>query len=227
MRFHSPAVKAASGRRLLATCIAASLLWLVAMPAAAAPASEPTVESLVKGLESPESLVRSRSLTALVQERKAPDALKYAIAAMKDPAWYNRMNAARLLGEIGNPGAVDALVAALVDEKWNVRELAAESLGKIGDVRAAEALLAAVKSPFPDVRVRASNILTLVRFPEATVIFRKALSDPNPAVRLTAALAIQTTEPADLGPLTTLLDDPEPSVRAKASTLLARLKKNN
>jgi HEAT repeat protein len=186
-----------------------------------------TVEELVAVLDGPDSVLRGKALTALVAEKKDPRSVKFAIGALGDANWYNRMNAARLLGQLKDPSAVEALAGALKDDKWNVREIAAESLGKIGGKRAVETLVSALKSPFPDVKVRASNILTLVKFPDAIDAMKAALSDENPTVRLTAALAIQNTEPKETAPLTSLLDDRDPALRERAAFFLGRLKQSN
>ncbi|HEY5997628.1 MAG TPA: HEAT repeat domain-containing protein [Candidatus Deferrimicrobiaceae bacterium] len=186
-----------------------------------------TVEELVAELDGTDSVLRGKALTALVAEKKDPRSVKFSIGALTDANWYNRMNAARLLGQLKDPAAVDALAVALKDDKWNVREIAAEALGKIGGKRAVEALFAALKSPFPDVKVRASNILTLVKFPDAIDAMKSALSDESPTVRLTAALAIQNTEPKETAPLASLLEDRDPALRERAAFFLGRLKQSN
>lgn len=229
MRYHSVAVKAVRGKL---SCIPSLFMLLLAFGLApiaiAAEAPLPQdADGLALVLEGPDSVLRGKALTALVLEKKDPRSLKFATGALKDANWYNRMNAARLLGEMKDPGAVEALAGALKDDKWNVREIAAEALGRIGGERAAETLIGALKSSFPDVRVRAANILTLVKFPGAVAVMKKALADENPSVRLTAALAIQNTEPAETGPLASLLDDRDPALREKAAQILGRLKQAN
>jgi len=61
------------------------------------------------------------------------------------------VNAALLLGEIGDSAAVDALIAALQSTNFVVRGLAAQDLGNIGDRRAVPALIKALSDPQPQV----------------------------------------------------------------------------
>ncbi|MEK6538315.1 MAG: HEAT repeat domain-containing protein, partial [Nitrospirota bacterium] len=58
-----------------------------------------------------------------------------------DPEPFNRMEAARNLGESHDPRAVDPLIQALGDEHSGVRINVATALGEIGDPRAVEPLI--------------------------------------------------------------------------------------
>jgi HEAT repeat protein len=229
VRFHAIVVSAVRRIRFCLPLLSVFLLTAIGLPFAyaGAPDVPQTTEELAAALDGNDSVLRGKALTALVLEKKDPRSLQFATRALKDANWYNRMNAARLLGGMKDPGAVEALAGALQDDKWNVREIAAEALGRIGGERGVETLLAALKSPFPDVKVRAANILTLVKFPGAVAVMKKALSDENPAVRLTAALAIQNTEPGETAPLASLLDDRDPALREKAALFLGRVRQAN
>lgn len=61
-------------------------------------------------------------------------------ALLTDPGFKVRVQAALILGKLGNPRAVPSLIEALKDENDLVRGTAAASLGKLGDRRAVEAL---------------------------------------------------------------------------------------
>lgn len=61
-------------------------------------------------------------------------------ALQNDPSFKVRVQAALLLGKLGDKAALEGLTKALGDENKSVRAMAAQSLGKIGDVRAVPAL---------------------------------------------------------------------------------------
>lgn len=61
-------------------------------------------------------------------------------ALQSDPSFKVRVQAALLLGKLGERAAVDPLMKALGDENKSVRAMVAQSLGKLGDIRALPAL---------------------------------------------------------------------------------------
>ena len=63
-------------------------------------------------------------------------------ALLADPSFKVRVQAALLLGKLGDKGGTDALIKALDDEDKSVRAMAAQSLGKLGGAAAAPALKA-------------------------------------------------------------------------------------
>ena len=63
-------------------------------------------------------------------------------ALLTDPSFKVRVQAALLLGKLGEKGGADALIRALEDENRSVRAMAAQSLGKLGGAAAAAALKA-------------------------------------------------------------------------------------
>lgn len=63
-------------------------------------------------------------------------------ALLTDPSFKVRVQAALLLGKLGEKAGTDALIKALDDENKSVRAVAAQSLGKLGDAPAAAALKA-------------------------------------------------------------------------------------
>lgn len=78
------------------------------------------------------------------------------VAALGNPAWIARRNAAWALGAIDDRGAVPALTRALGDAATRVRQQAAWALGAIGDPGAMQGLLSALKDPDPGVRRQAA-----------------------------------------------------------------------
>ena len=58
-------------------------------------------------------------------------------ALLTDPSFKVRVQAALLLGKLGDKAGTDALVRALDDEERSVRAMAAQSLGKVGGAAAA------------------------------------------------------------------------------------------
>jgi hypothetical protein len=63
-------------------------------------------------------------------------------ALLTDPSFKVRVQAALLLGKLGEKGGADALIKALGDEDKSVRAVAAQSLGKLGGAPATAALKA-------------------------------------------------------------------------------------
>jgi HEAT repeats len=82
---------------------------------------------------------------------------------MQDPAYKVRVQAALVLGKLGDRRAVPALMQALHDENEAVRGVAATSLGRIGDKSASNALMVASTSDSSEfVRSQAKKALELV-----------------------------------------------------------------
>jgi len=63
-------------------------------------------------------------------------------ALLTDPSFKVRVQAALLLGKLGEKAGTDALIRALDDESTSVRAMAAQSLGKLGGAPGAAALKA-------------------------------------------------------------------------------------
>jgi hypothetical protein len=86
-----------------------------------------------------------------------------ARALMQDPSYKVRVQAALVLGKLGDKRAVPALLQALHDDNETVRGVAATSLGRIGDRQAANALLRTSSGdPSEFVRAQARKALELV-----------------------------------------------------------------
>jgi hypothetical protein len=83
-------------------------------------------------------------------------------ALMQDASYKVRVQAALILGKLGDKRAVPALIQALKDENESVRGVAATSLGRLGDRSAANALLQATNDTSEFVRSQAKKALDLV-----------------------------------------------------------------
>jgi len=76
-------------------------------------------------------------------------------AALRDPVWQVRAQAATALGRLGDPGAVDDLEHAMADRSWWVRTNAAIALGELGEAGAiALERVAAGRDPYAAERAR-------------------------------------------------------------------------
>jgi hypothetical protein len=84
-------------------------------------------------------------------------------ALLGDPSFKVRVQAALLLGKLGEKGGADALIKALGDEDRSVRAMAAQSLGKLGGAPAAAALKALLQ------RERDSFVATQVKLALSTL----------------------------------------------------------
>lgn len=84
-------------------------------------------------------------------------------ALLEDSNYKVRVQAAIVLGKLGDVSAVDALVKALEDANKTVRGIAAQALGQIGDAAAAEPLRAlAGRDPEPFVKGQAERALAML-----------------------------------------------------------------
>jgi hypothetical protein len=83
-------------------------------------------------------------------------------ALMQDTSYKVRVQAALVLGKLGDRRAVPALIQALKDDNESVRGIAATSLGRLGDKSAAGALLEATNDSSEFVRAQAKKALELV-----------------------------------------------------------------
>jgi hypothetical protein len=78
-------------------------------------------------------------------------------ALLHDPSFKVRVQAALLLGKLGDKAGTDALVKALDDQDKSVRAMAAQSLGKLGSAAAAgvlKALLVREQDSFVSTQVK-------------------------------------------------------------------------
>lgn len=124
--------------------------------------------------------------------------------ALKDRDKRVRINAAWLLGRIGDKRAVSPLIEVLKDRNWEVCSNAAEALGMLGDNRAEAPLVQSLKynaeqptNYLSTVRRRASVALSRIG-PASVEPLVLLLNDTNPRIRILAlsSLAFMKVEPA-------------------------------
>lgn len=152
------------------------------------------------------------------------DAARAALAAAvrADAADRVRATAAWALGNLGDRGSVDALTAALGDRSPEVRARAAWALGNVGARPAPRALVALLSDGDPQVRKLAAWALFNIEDPAAVPALQAALRaerDPELQAAYIRALAAVVDESVDA--LRTLLDSPDPKVKAAAVRALA------
>lgn len=114
-------------------------------------------------------------------------------AALRDPAWPVREEAATTLGKLRPeaPAAAQALRAAMEDDYWQVRLRAARALGRLRDREALSPLTAALLHPAGNLRKEAAIALGEIGDARAVPALDVATADPDPEVRKAARAALQ------------------------------------
>lgn len=124
-------------------------------------------------------------------------ASRQVIASLQDDDYRIRVNAAKVLGEIGDPQAVVPLCAAMKDEIWRVRVNARWALEKIGQP-AVGALIPLLNSGEPGLREAAAMALGRIKDPRAIPVLQTAFKeDKNNLVRARAARALEELQDRD------------------------------
>ncbi len=156
-------------------------------------------------------------------------AIKPLITALKDKDNDIRVEAARLLGIIGDPQAIQPLIEALKIQKSykenssRVSIIAAQSLALIG-VSAVEPLITALKDPDPDVRSGAATALGKIGDGCAVEPLIEALKDELPNVRWSAASALgQLGDARGVDALIAALSDENYGVQQNAAAALGQI----
>jgi HEAT repeat protein len=112
------------------------------------------------------------------------------LAALQQPQWVTRRNAAWALGALHEMRAVKPLINALRDREADVRAQAAWALGAIDDISAMEQLTSALKDEDARVRRQAAWALGAIGDSRATSGLIVALKDTDAGVRRQAAWAL-------------------------------------
>lgn len=119
-------------------------------------------------------------------------ALEALNAALRDPQWQVREEAATTLGKFNSDeGSNAALRVALEDEQWQVRLRAARSLGRRRDRLALAQLIRALVHPAGNLRKEAAIALGEIGDGKAVDALNVATGDPDPEVRKAVRLALQ------------------------------------
>jgi HEAT repeat protein len=123
----------------------------------------------------------------------APHVLPALCAALVDPAWPVREEAATTLGKLraDDERVTVALRQAMGDDYWQVRLRAARSLGRLRDAGALPVLVEALVHPAGNLRREAAIALGDIGDPRAVAALQVAGGDPDPEVRKAVRLALQ------------------------------------
>ena len=112
------------------------------------------------------------------------------LAALQNPQWVARRNAAWALGAFDDARALKPLLGALGDREPDVRAQAAWALGALDEGAAMDRLAAVLKDEDPRVRRQAAWALGAIGDSRATTGLIVALKDADAGVRRQAAWAL-------------------------------------
>jgi HEAT repeat protein len=129
-----------------------------------------------------------KKITSLVEQD--PERIQEVMEYLSDKNRKVRMNAALVLGSLGDLRAVEPLIRALSDKRRIVRREAANSLGELKDERAVEPLIKALKDGDSGVRMFSARALGRIGDERALSPLLGLLSDKDPAVSQWACEAI-------------------------------------
>jgi HEAT repeat protein len=186
-----------------------------------------TVHSHAVVLALAAALLVAADATAAVSE-----SIQQQIAALSEPDWRDRRDAAGSLGDSGSTdrSVVAALTGALTDSDSRVREAAAEALGRIGPKasKSIKALVARFDDSDPGVIAAAARAVGLMgsRASRASSDLGGLLNHSDDRVQVAAAEAlgnIGTRAGRNAGQLGRQLDDDDAGVRAAAAEALGKL----
>jgi HEAT repeat protein len=173
-------------------------------------------------LSDPAAPTRAAIATALGRigsERTLPLLLEL----LRDMTDDVRIAAARALGEVQSPATADALLDEMADENPAVRTAAAEALGRINNQKSV-GILSRACAEDPDANVRKVAMVALRRVSAwAVTPLIRALSGDNLDERIRAVSQLLDQGKASVLPLTGLLTNEEPTVRASAAEVLGAL----
>ena len=157
------------------------------------------------------------------------DAVPVLAAILQKGKPRAQLRAMEIVGRLG-PAAGDAvptLVKLLAHEQWQIRGFAALALGRIGklDDMALVKLDRALKDKHPRVRLMAALAVWNIAADAVTAkdAVLKEMRSPDPEMRLMIAEFLPEMEHEAVDPLTIMLLDEVPEVRATALDGLARL----
>jgi len=179
-----------------------------------------SVNRLITLLASDQERIRNAAVDSI--ERIGEDAVEPMIAALDASDPVQRERVIDCLASIGDPRAIPALIRVLPVTAEN--QSAARALARFRKA-AVPALLEALESGTGTTRVQAAWALEIMLCSDAIVeALLKALKDEYAPVRAQAAAALGTHGIAEaIGPISTLLDDPDLEVRMSAAAALVRI----
>ncbi len=151
--------------------------------------SDAAIHALIEGLEVGRTATAAGQGLARIGVRAAPP----LIQALHEPA--ARLDAARVLGSLGEREATPALVELLHDQRSEVRQAAVVALRRIDDARAAPAVAAMLSDPFSPIVVSALGTLARIGGPAQREAVRRWVTQGPPAVRRAALGALLAIAP--------------------------------
>ncbi len=156
--------------------------------------------ALINELDNPSATTRRNAawaigeLTNMPPGERAP-AVPQLITLLRDSDAWVRMAAARAIGEVRDPRASETLIVTLSDADWRVRRLAAWALNEMKEQRAVTALCRLLLGDSrAEVRRSAAEALGEIASAEALPSLQQALNDPEMTVRAKATWAISEIE---------------------------------
>jgi HEAT repeat protein len=196
------------------------------------PSLRRTLEAALRDAASRSEATRVSALGDLAHhaETSRSEVLGALERALRDPAGSVRAAAAIGIADVQGVEALSSLLVAVEDDDSYVRQMALAAIGELGDPRAGTRLRRALSDPRPEVRFQAVIAFSRVVPEEAIDAIDKAMDDADASIRY---IAIRCGEEYTLGddrPLpaeflaraSTLLADPDATVRVAAAVLLSR-----
>lgn len=179
------------------------------------------IAALINTLKNKDENIRTLAVDAL--GRIGVPAVDALCEVLRDPSMEVRLNAAEILGRIGNERAVQPLISTLKDTDEEVRAAAARSLGEIGEFSAFVPLIQTLTDSDPVVRQNAESALAAFGEP-ATEPIKKLTKHGNPVIRGSAAAILQKIGSAGIATdLAAMFSDPDEGVRERAAIALGEL----
>ncbi|MBT3336394.1 MAG: HEAT repeat domain-containing protein [Anaerolineae bacterium] len=122
------------------------------------------------------------------------DAIPALSEAIRAREASNQIQAATVLGEIGNSAALPILLQILPSKNYKVQVATALALGKINDKSVMPQLLNTLSDNDPDVRIAVARAIAGFRLPKTYLNLADLLDDPEINVRQAAAQALAETD---------------------------------
>lgn len=158
--------------------------------------SVPKIAALATGDADPDVRRVASGALGLVPPDGADEVLPALLAALRDPAWTVREEAATTLAKLQPSAALEALLAAMDDDFWQVRLRTVRALGRLRDARALPALQRALGHPAGNLRRESAIALGELGDRRALPALAAAAADPDPEVRKAVRVALARLETA-------------------------------
>lgn len=180
------------------------------------------VRKAVDGFMASDEPWQHKTGVELIRIHGLVDRLPTVVELLSSKVAWERRQAARTLGELGDPRAVEPLESLYADGSLLEKRIAAQALQGLGRPEVLQEFIATATAyilgdPDGGLRVQGVRQLGALRDGSTIPVLTEALKDTNSAVRSGAALALgRIGDPSALEALAALLDDPVASVRDAA-----------